>query len=102
MIFQQHYSYRVKKTLHRPWRRVTEKESSQKTVHLLSGLQVWRSRGSYQTHEKGEEKQGCSVGEEFDEGEVQEVEEKMYRPVELVTVVSTCGALQLAARVKQF
>jgi hypothetical protein len=90
MIFQQHYSYRVKKTLHRPWRRVTEKESSQKTVHLLSGLQVWRSRGSYQTHEKGEE------------GEVQEVEEKMYRPVELVTVVSTCGALQLAARVKQF
>jgi hypothetical protein len=33
--------------------------------------------------------------------EAQEVEEKMYHPVELGTVVSTCGALQRAVRVKQ-
>lgn len=34
--------------------------------------------------------------------EAQEVEGTMYRPVGLVKVVSTCGALQLEVRVKQF
>jgi hypothetical protein len=79
-----------------------EKGSFQRIVHPLNGLQVWHSRGSYQTRGKGEEKQDCSVGGGFDEAEAQEVEEKMYHPVELGTVVSTCGALQLAVRVRQF
>jgi hypothetical protein len=44
----------------------------------------------------------CSVDGEFDGVEAQEAEEKMYRPVGLVKVVSTCGALRLEVRVKQF
>jgi hypothetical protein len=79
-----------------------EKESFQRTVHPLSDLQVWRSRDSCQTREKGEGKQDCFVDGGFGEVEAQEVEEKMYRPVELATVVSTCDALQLVVRVKQF
>jgi hypothetical protein len=78
------------------------KGSFQRIVHPLSGLQVWRSRDSYQIRGKGEEKQDCSVGEEFYEVEEQEGEEKMYRPVELVKVVSTCGALRLGVRAKRF
>lgn len=43
-----------------------------------------------------------SVDGGFDEVEVRVVEEKMYRPVGLVKVVSTYGALQLEVQVKQF
>jgi hypothetical protein len=44
----------------------------------------------------------CFVDAEFDEVEAQEAEEMMYRPVGLTKVVSTCGALRLEVRVKQF
>lgn len=101
MSFQQHCSYHAKKTLHQPWRRAMEKESFQMTGHLSSGLQVWRSRGSCPTREKGEEKQVRSVDGGHDEVVAQEVEEKTCRLVELVKVVSTCGALKLEAREKQ-
>jgi hypothetical protein len=51
---------------------------------------------------KGEVRLACSVGGGFDEVEAQEVEAKMYHPVGLVKVVSTCDAWQLEVRVKQF
>lgn len=77
------------------------KESFQKTDHPLSDLQAWRSHCSYQIRGKGAEKQGCSVDGGHDEVVAQEAEAKTCRPVELVKVVLTCGALELEAQVKQ-
>jgi len=72
------------------------------TDHPWNGLQAWRSHCSCQIRGKGVERQGCSVGGGHDEVVAQEVEAKTCRPVELVKVVLTCGALELVVRVKQF